>query len=52
MTVNEIVQQLRVERSKLDAAIQALEGVSGGSGRANRRGRASWKYEQANSKAA
>jgi hypothetical protein len=39
MNVNEIVQQLRDERSKLDAAILALEGVSGGSGSAKRRGR-------------
>ena len=31
MNVNEIVQQLRDERSRLDAAIQALEGVGGGS---------------------
>jgi len=44
MNMNEIVQQLRDERSKLDAAIQALEGVgasaggmSGGGGK--RRGR-------------
>ncbi len=37
MNVNEIVQQLREERSKLDAAIQALEGVGGGA--AKRRGR-------------
>ena len=27
---NEIVQQLRAERARLDAAIQALEGVGGG----------------------
>jgi hypothetical protein len=40
MNVNEIVQQLRDERSKLDAAIQALEGVSGGgSTLGKRRGR-------------
>ena len=38
MNANEIVQQLRAERDKLDAAIQALEGVSEGvSGK--RRGR-------------
>jgi hypothetical protein len=30
MNVAEILQQLRDERSRLDAAIQALEGVSGG----------------------
>ena len=35
--MNEIVQQLRDERSKLDAAIQALEGVSGGSARSGKR---------------
>lgn len=40
MNVNEIVQQLRDERSKLDAAIQALEGVGGrGAAPAKRRGR-------------
>jgi hypothetical protein len=40
MNVNEIVQQLRDERSKLNAAIQALEGVSGGgSTPGKRRGR-------------
>ena len=41
MNVNEIVQQLRNERSKLDAAILALEGVSnnGASAPAKRRGR-------------
>ena len=40
MNVTEIVQQLRDERSKLDAAIQALEGVGGGgSSPAKRRGR-------------
>ncbi|HZL65733.1 MAG TPA: hypothetical protein VFC29_00220 [Candidatus Limnocylindrales bacterium] len=40
MNISEIVQQLRDERSKLDAAIQALEGVSGGaSAPAKRRGR-------------
>lgn len=38
MNISEIVQQLRDERSKLDAAIQALEGVGGGTG-AKRRGR-------------
>ena len=31
MNVNEIVQQLSDERSKLNAAIQALEEVAGGS---------------------
>ena len=36
MNVDEIVQQLKQQRSRLDAAIQALEGV-GGSGK--RRGR-------------
>jgi hypothetical protein len=30
MNVTEIVQQLKSERGKLDAAIQALEGVGGG----------------------
>ena len=30
MNTNEIVQQLRAEKDKLDAAIQALEGVGGG----------------------
>jgi hypothetical protein len=40
MNMNEIVQQLRDERSKLDAAIQALEGIGGaGSPPAKRRGR-------------
>jgi hypothetical protein len=39
MNVKEIMQQLRDERSKLDAAIQALEGVGGGSAPAKRRGR-------------
>jgi hypothetical protein len=40
MNMNEIVQQLRDERGRLDAAIQALEGVSGGSaGSDKRRGR-------------
>ena len=29
MNVNEILQQLNEQRSRLDAAIQALEGVSG-----------------------
>jgi len=38
MNVNEIVQQLREERSRLNAAIQALEGVGGGTV-AKRRGR-------------
>ena len=36
MNVDEIVQQLKQQRSRLDAAIQALEGVSGGE---KRRGR-------------
>ncbi len=36
MNVSEIVQQLKQERSRLDAAIQALEGVEGGG---KRRGR-------------
>jgi hypothetical protein len=36
MNVDEIVQQLNQERSKLDAAIQALEVISGGG---KRRGR-------------
>jgi hypothetical protein len=39
MNMNEIVQQLRDERSKLEAAIQALEGVGGGSPTGKRRGR-------------
>jgi hypothetical protein len=41
MNLSEIVQQLREERSKLDAAIQALEGISGGgvSGGGKRLGR-------------
>jgi len=39
MNVNEIVRQLRDERSKLDAAILALEGVSAGGSRVKRRGR-------------
>ena len=38
MNLNEIVQQLRAERDKLDAAIQVLEGVSGASA-PKRRGR-------------
>jgi hypothetical protein len=38
MNVNEIVQQLRDERSRLHAAIQALEGVGAVTG-AKRRGR-------------
>lgn len=40
MNVTEIVQQLRDKRSRLDAAIQALEGVGGGaSAPIKRRGR-------------
>ena len=39
MNVTEIVRQLRDERSRLDAAIQALEGVGGGSAPIKRRGR-------------
>jgi len=38
MNVNEIVRLLRAERDKLDAAIQALEDVSGGA-TGKRRGR-------------
>ena len=38
MNTTEIVQQLRAERDRLDAAIQALEGVGGG-GSGKRRGR-------------
>lgn len=38
MNANEIVQQLRAERDRLDAAIQALEGIGGG-GSGKRRGR-------------
>jgi len=37
MNIDEIVQQLRQERNKLDAAIQALEGVSGGSSATGKR---------------
>jgi hypothetical protein len=36
MNVNEILQQLRQERGRLDAAIQALEGMEG---QGKRRGR-------------
>ena len=39
MNVTEIVRQLRDERSRLDAAIQALEGVGGASAPIKRRGR-------------
>ena len=39
MNVTEIVRQLRDERSKLDAAIQALEGLGGSSAPIKRRGR-------------
>ena len=40
MNVTEIVQQLRDERSRLDAAIQALQGLGGGaSAPIKRRGR-------------
>ena len=40
MNTDEIVQQLRAERNRLDAAIQALENVgSGVSGGGRRRGR-------------
>jgi hypothetical protein len=38
MNTNEIIQQLRAERAKLDSAIQALEGV-GGASAPKRRGR-------------
>lgn len=38
MHANEIVQQLRDERRKLDAAVEALEGVGGGAD-GKRRGR-------------
>jgi hypothetical protein len=38
MNVNEIVQQFTDERSRLDAAIQALEGLGGGAV-SKRRGR-------------
>jgi hypothetical protein len=37
MNIDEIVQQLRQERNKLDAAIQALEDVSGGSSATGKR---------------
>jgi hypothetical protein len=40
MNVNEIIDQLKQERSRLNAAIQALEGVGGaGSAPIKRRGR-------------
>ena len=39
MDITDIVQQLKDERSRLDAAIQALEGVGGGSAPIKRRGR-------------
>ena len=39
MNVTEIVRQLRDERSRLDAAIQALEGIGGSSVPIERRGR-------------
>jgi hypothetical protein len=39
MNITEIVLQLRNERSRLDAAINALEGVGGGSAPIKRRGR-------------
>jgi hypothetical protein len=39
MNTNEIVQQLRAERDRLNAAIQALEGGGGVGGRGKRRGR-------------
>jgi hypothetical protein len=38
MNVTEIVLQLRDERSRLDAAIQALDGVGGGSAPIKRHG--------------
>ena len=38
MNTNEIVQRLRAERARLDAAIQALQGI-GGAGSGKRRGR-------------
>jgi hypothetical protein len=38
MDINQIVERLRAERNKLEAAIQALEGVGGGPA-AKRRGR-------------
>jgi hypothetical protein len=37
LDIIEIVQQLRMERDKLDAAIGALEGVGGGSSSLGRR---------------
>jgi hypothetical protein len=37
MNINEIVQQLRQERNKLEAAIQALESISGGSSATGKR---------------
>ena len=39
MNVTDFVQQLRDERNKLEAAIQVLEGVGGGSAPIKRRGR-------------
>jgi hypothetical protein len=39
MNVDEIVQQLKDERIRLDTAIQALEGVGGSATAAKRRGR-------------
>jgi hypothetical protein len=39
MNVNEIVQQLKDERSGLNTAIQALEGIGGSAAPAKRRGR-------------
>src|SRR5664279_5291983 len=39
MNLSEILKELTQERSKLDAAIQALEGVGGSSSTGKRRGR-------------
>ncbi len=39
MNIGDIVQRLKEERGKLDAAIQALEGLSGATPGGKRRGR-------------
>ena len=39
MDLTQIVEQLKAERNKLEAAIQALEGLGGISSRGRRRGR-------------
>jgi hypothetical protein len=45
MNINGIVQQLKAERDKLDAAIGALEAVAGG-GSSTGPAKASGKYQQ------